>query len=137
LLRRLASRIVEGIVALIDGLRGLRGFGRLRTVPILGQPIQNLHLVGHDFDSRALFALRACPLPGLQPPFQVNVPAFIQVFAADLRQPTKSNNAKPLYSLTSSTLCVFPPLVDRKAESPDGRALRAEFKFWSVTQKPY
>jgi len=87
LIRRLASRLVKGIVAIIDGLRKLRGFGSLRAVATLGNSIQNLHLVGHDFDSRALIAFGPFPLPCLQPAFQVNVPAGTQVFAADLSQP--------------------------------------------------
>jgi hypothetical protein len=49
-------------------------------------------MVGHDFDYRAPFALRTCPLPGLQPAFQVDMPAFIQVFAADLSQQAEANN---------------------------------------------
>ena len=130
------ARSIEWVVALIDGLRRLRGFSRLRTVPVLGRSVQNLHLVGHDFDCRALFAFRALPLPGLQPAFQVNVPALIQVFAANLRQAGEADDLKPLHPFPGSACCVFPPLVDRKAERTDGLALLAEFKFRRITQKP-
>jgi hypothetical protein len=61
----LTSQFVKGVIAFIDGLRRLRGFSRLRAVPVLGNSVQNLHLVGHDFDCRALFAFRAFPLSGL------------------------------------------------------------------------
>jgi len=35
LLSALASRLVEGTLIFIDGIRGFRGFGGLRTVPVL------------------------------------------------------------------------------------------------------
>ena len=34
-LTALASRLVEGTLIFIDGIRGFRGFGSLRTVPVL------------------------------------------------------------------------------------------------------
>src|ERR1039457_6879082 len=52
--------LVKGVVAFVDRLRWLRCFGRFCSVSVLGKSIQNLHLVGHDFDCRALFAFRAC-----------------------------------------------------------------------------
>jgi hypothetical protein len=35
LLSALASRLIEGTLTFIDGIRGFRGFGGLRTVPAL------------------------------------------------------------------------------------------------------
>src|ERR1035437_3682881 len=128
--------LVEGVIAFVDRLRRLRGFSRLCTVSVLGRSVQNLHLVGHNFDYRALFAFRAFPLPGLQPAFQVNMPALIEIFAANLSQPTEANNLKPLHSLTRSTVPVLPPLAYSKAEIADGRTFRAEPEFRCVTQKP-
>jgi len=62
--------------------------------------------------------------------------AGTQVLARDLSQPTEANNLEPLHSLARSAFCVFPPLVDRKAEGTDGLALLAEFEFRRITQKP-
>jgi hypothetical protein len=77
LIRCLASRLVKGVVAFVDGLRRLGRFSILWAVSVLGRSIQNLHLIGYDFHCRARFSFRAFPLPGLQPTFKVNVPAFI------------------------------------------------------------
>ena len=122
LLRRLASRLVEWVVAFVDGLRLLRGFGSLRTVSVLGRSIQNLHHVGHDFDCGAFIAFKAFPLPGLQTTFQVNVSALAQVFTADLSQPTDAHDIEPLHPLPWRTFWVFPPFVDGKAKGTDGFA---------------
>ena len=65
----LPAWLAERVVAFVDRLGRHRGFRRLRTVPVLGGSIQNLHLVSHDFDSRALFASPVFPFPGLQPAF--------------------------------------------------------------------
>src|ERR1039458_3513472 len=66
------------------------------------------------------YRLQGLPLPCLQPAFQVNMPAFIQVFPADLSQPAKANNLEPLHSLARSTLSVLPPFVNCKAKRTDG-----------------
>src|ERR1019366_967660 len=76
------------------------------------------------------------PLPCLQPAFQVNVPALIQVFTADLSQPTEADDLEPLHSFTRSTISVFPPFVDCKAERTDRITFLAEPEFRCVTQKP-
>ena len=136
LIRRLVSRLVKGIVSFIDGLSGLRGFSRFCSVSFPWHPIQNLHLVGHDFGYRTLFAFRACPLPSLQPAFQVNVPALIQVFSADLRQAGEADDLKPLHPFPGSACWFLSPLVDRKAEGTDRLALLAEFKFRGIAQEP-
>src|ERR1019366_5170689 len=88
-------------------------------------------------DCRALFAFSAFPLPGLQPAFQVNMPAGTQVFTANLRQTGEADDLEPLHALPGSACWVFPPLVNRKAERTDGLALLAEFEFRRITQKPY
>jgi hypothetical protein len=85
-----------------------------------------LHLAGDDFYCRALFAFRTCPLPGLQPAFQVNVPSLIQIFATDLSQPTEADDMKPLNAFPGRPVRVFPSLIDRKAKRTDGVAFRAE-----------
>ena len=136
LIHCLASRLIKGVVALIDGLHRLRCFSRLRAVSVLGCPVQDLHLIGYNFDYRALFAFGAFPLPGLQTTFQVNVPALVQVFAANLRQPSKAHDLEPLHSLTRGAFSIFPPFVYRKAERTDGIAFLAEPEFRCVTQKP-
>jgi hypothetical protein len=64
------------------------------------------------------------------------MPALVQVFAAHLSQPTEANDPEPFNPLAWSTICIFPPLVDGKAERTDGLALLAEFKFRGITQKP-
>jgi hypothetical protein len=64
------------------------------------------------------------------------MPALIQVFAADLSQPTKADDLKPLHSFTRSTVLLFPPFVDRKAESTDRVALLAETEFRCIPEKP-
>src|ERR1039458_2660458 len=136
LIRRLAFQLIKRIVAFVDRFHTLRGFSRLCLISVLGGSIQNLHLVGHDFDYRALFAFGAFPLPGLQTTFQVNVPALVQVFAANLRQPSKADDLEPLHSLTRGAFSIFPPFVYRKAERTDGIAFLAEPEFRCVTQKP-
>jgi len=70
----LDALLVKRIVAIVDRFRRLRGFSRPCTVSVLRCPIQNLQLVGYDFDYGALFAFRPCPFPSLQPAFQINVP---------------------------------------------------------------
>ena len=111
-----ALRCVERVIALIDGLRRLRGLNCLPTVPVLGSSVQNLHLACHDFDSRALFAFRAFPLTSLQPAFQVNMPAGTQVFAANLRQAGEADDMKPFHPVAGSACCVLPPLIDGEAD---------------------
>ena len=135
LIRRLASLHIKGVVAFVDGLRRLRWFSSLRAAPVSWSSIQNLHLVGDDLGCGAFLAFRAVPLPSLQPAFQVNMPALIQVFSADLSQPAEADDLKPLHPLAETTGSVFPPFVNRKAESTDGRALRAEFKLWGFPQQ--
>src|ERR1035437_6020663 len=64
------------------------------------------------------------------------MPALVQVFTADLRQPAKADDLEPLHSLTRSTVSVLPPFVDSKAESTDRGAFLAEPKFRCITKKP-
>ena len=136
LICRFASRSIEWVVALIDGLRGLRWFRSLRTIPALRGSIENLHLVGHDFDCCALLASTVFPFPSLQSAFDVDVSTTVKVLTANLGQAGEADDLKPLHPFPGSAFCVFPPLVDRKAERTDGLALRAEFKFRRPTQKP-
>ncbi len=97
-IRRLASQLVEGVVALIEGLRGLRRFSCFCTVPVLWSPIRNPHLVGHDFDCGALFAFPVLPFPRLQSTFDVDVATLVEILTANFRQATEADDLKPLHS---------------------------------------
>jgi len=104
LIPRLASRLVEGVVSLIDGLSGLRWFSRFCTVSVLGRSIQNLHLVGHNFDCRALLAFTACPLPSLQSAFDVDMATLDKPLTAHFCQAAKADDLKPLHAFPASAL---------------------------------
>jgi hypothetical protein len=126
----LAARFIEWIVAL---------FGRFRSLcpaSITWSPIQNLHLVGHDFDCRSLLAPSIFPFPSLQSAFDIDVATAVKVLTANLCQPTEADDLKPLHTFPGSAFCVFPPLVDRKAERPDWLPLLGETNFRRITQKP-
>src|SRR5467141_1700293 len=100
----LERNIVVHVVELARGfLRGLvlargDGFSRFaaarlsRTLPAS----EHLHAVGDDFGGGALLALLILPLARAQGSFDVDLRAFLQVFAGDLGEAAEEHHAVPL-----------------------------------------
>src|SRR6056297_3958696 len=56
---------------------------RCRATP----PIEHLHFIGDDFSGIAILTVLALPLARLQPAFDVDLAALLEVFAGDLAEP--------------------------------------------------
>src|SRR6266850_2903499 len=115
--KRLERDIVVHVVELARGfLRGLvlaRGnglscFAAARFSRALPAP-EHLHAVGDDFGGGALLAFLVLPLARAQRSFDVDLRAFLQVFAGDLGQAAEEHDAVPLGAfLFFSARLVFP-----------------------------
>src|SRR6267143_1858091 len=102
----LARGFLRGLVlARGDGLSRLAAARFSRTLPAS----EHLHALGDDFGGGALLAFLVLPLARAQGPFDVDLRAFLQVFAGDLGEAAEEHHAVPLGAfLFFSARLVFP-----------------------------
>src|SRR5688500_5007209 len=113
--------VVLHVVELARGLLGGRGRASLalalRFGPLLARlaaalaTSEHLHRVRADLGAVAVLALLVLPLAGAQAAFDVDLRAFLQVFARDLRQTPEEGDAMPLGRLLHLTARLVLPLV--------------------------
>src|SRR5690606_15067217 len=80
---------------------------------------EHLHLVGDDLGGVAFDAFLVRVLVGAQRAFHVHLPAFLQVLAGDLREPTEELHAVPLGAFLLLAGLLVPPAFGRR--DTDGR----------------
>ena len=81
-----------------------------------------MHTIGHDLGGVFFDAVLVRVLAGLQTAFDVDRPAFLQVFAGDLRLASEKHDAMPLGALLLLAALVFPLLAGGDVQVGDGIA---------------
>src|SRR5690348_3417754 len=96
-------------------------FAAAARTAFAGTP-EHLHFVGDDVGAPALDAFLVGVLAAADRALDVHLPALLQVFAGDLRQPAEEFHAVPFGALLRlAGLLVFPVFRSRKADRGDGR----------------
>jgi hypothetical protein len=90
--------LVEWIVIFVGGFRGPRRVGGRCAVSVIGRGIENPHLTRHHLHGRSLLAQGIFPFSGLQPAFEVHMPAALKILAGHSgRRPTASLQRRPAH----------------------------------------
>jgi len=84
---------------------------------------EHVHLFADDFGRVTVLSGLVLPFTGLQPPFDVNLRAFFQIFAGYFGQTVKKHDSMPFGGvLAFAALLVFPTPGGCQADGGDGAA---------------
>src|SRR6185437_6393374 len=109
---------------------GRRPAASARSRAAAAPAAEHLHLVANDLGGIALVALLVLPLAGAQAALNIDLRAFFQVFAGDLRQPAEEGHAVPLGALLLlAALLVAPALGGGDAKVRHAAARRHGARF--------
>src|SRR5258706_2393473 len=84
------------------------GLAARHRVGTAGTRAEHLHAIGDDLGGVTVVAFLVLPLARLQAPLDVNLGAFLQVFAADFRELGERGDAVPFRAFLLLAALVFP-----------------------------
>src|SRR5687768_4855724 len=96
------------------------------AAPAAAAATQERHAIGFDFGRVLLVAVLVVPLSGLQPPFDVDLLPFDEIFLEALGLFAPQDDPVPLGLLLLLALLVAPRLGGRHVEGGHGRTARGE-----------
>lgn len=83
---------------------------------------EHLHLIGDDFGDVAVLAVAILVLAGLDLAFDIDLLAFVQVFAADIGEAAPGDDVVPFGALLRLAVAVFELFAGGQREGGDGGA---------------
>src|SRR5215831_4950694 len=96
---------------------------------------QQYQIVGNNFGAIFfLAALLVFPTGGLEPAFNIDLGAFLDILSYDLSQPLPGNNIVPLCAVLPFTALILVALVSGQAELCHGDAAGCVFNFRIFTK---
>src|SRR5688572_10544308 len=104
----LAGRLLSRGGLRLGGPRLGRALARLARLPGTGARAEHLHGVGDDLGGVTIVTFLVLPLARAQPPLDVDLRAFLQIFAGDLGEARAKDDAVPfgLFLLLAARLVV-------------------------------